>query len=66
MFLEPVERECGEYLILNGDKVFEKCQLYNQDRLILGSNSAFLIIIPNGDVRPGFENLPKAIDWEFA
>lgn len=35
------------------------------DRIVFGTNSTFLVIIPNGKQRGG-EVLPKEIDWEFA
>jgi hypothetical protein len=38
--------------------------LYNKDRIIFGTNSTFLLNIPEGEVRPDNEAIGE-IDWEF-
>lgn len=65
IFIEPADPECGNYMFINGEKVYEKQELFNQDRIILGTNSTFLLIIPNAKSREGIE-IPAEIDWEFA
>lgn len=51
-------------MFVNGDKVYDTVELQNQDRLIFGTNSTFLVVIPGGE--PRHDKLPNVVDWEFA
>ena len=50
---------------MNGEKVNVKMELFHNDRVVFGTNSTMLVVIPNGKQREG-DVLPKEIDWEFA
>ncbi|KAL4504232.1 hypothetical protein ABPG72_021070 [Tetrahymena utriculariae] len=65
LYLVPYEESCSEYIHLNGERVNKQIELYHMDRIVFGTNSTFLVIIPNGKQRDG-DVLPKEIDWEFA
>ncbi|EAR96121.2 kinesin motor catalytic domain protein (macronuclear) [Tetrahymena thermophila SB210] len=65
LYLVPYEESCSEYIHLNGERVNQQIELYHMDRIVFGTNSTFLVIIPNGKQREG-DVLPKEIDWEFA
>jgi flagellar biosynthesis GTPase FlhF len=60
----PCDEECGEYIYCNGAKVFEERELFNNDRIIFGTNSTFIF------KNPGFESEEQVkdsdIDWEYA
>ena len=53
------------YLHLNGNKVDQRVELKHNDRVIIGTQGAFLIKIPGTAPRP---DTPEEynIDWEFA
>lgn len=65
-YLEPTEAEHGESnCFINGQLVGESTRLFHEDRLVLGSNSTFLILLPGEERRIG-PDIPGEIDWEFA
>lgn len=35
-------------MFINGKKIYDKQELFNLDRIILGTNSTFLLVIPEG------------------
>jgi len=53
---------------VNGQKIFEKRELNHNDRIIIGTNSTFLLKLPgHEDESPNAEKLKdEQIDWEFA
>ncbi|EGR27406.1 kinesin motor domain protein [Ichthyophthirius multifiliis] len=66
IYLKPYNGNCQDYIHVNGNKVGEKIRLFNNDRIIFGTNSTFLIIIPGEQDRNNGKIIPKDIDWEFA
>jgi kinesin family protein 13 len=65
-YLEPTEDEQGDFnCFINGQLVAEPTRMFHEDRVVLGSNSTFLILLPGEDRRIGPE-ITGEIDWEFA
>lgn len=65
-YLEPTEDEQGESnCFINGQLVAEPTRMFHEDRLVLGSNSTFLMLLPGEERRIGPE-ITGDIDWEFA
>jgi hypothetical protein len=46
VFIFPMEQECGDYLFVNGEKCFEAKEIFHLDRIIFGTESAFLLVVP--------------------
>ena len=63
-YLTPLNKELSNCFI-NGEMILSETRLFNSDRIIFGTSSTYLIIIPGEDKRIGPE-LPKEIDYEFA
>ena len=59
-----LQKECGEYIYLNGTKVYSQQELHHNDRLIFGTNTAFLVKIPGENMIE--QEVPMELDWEFA
>jgi len=66
--ISPCDRECGEQLYVNGQKIYEKKELNHNDRIIIGTNSTFLLKLPgHEDESPNADKLrDEQLDWEFA
>lgn len=51
-------------MYLNGDNVIKRRELMNYDRLTIGTNNIFLVLIPDTPIRDDIDT--KSIDWDFA
>lgn len=63
-YFKPLVQDQDTKCYINGKLVSEKTQLFDQDRLICGTNSTFLVLI-HGQEREGAETNSE-IDWEYA
>jgi kinesin family protein 13 len=61
-YLEPTADEGESNCFVNGQLVSEPTRMFNEDRLVLGSNSTFLLLLPGEERRIGPE-APAEIDW---
>ncbi len=53
-------------MLVNGEKVFEEKELFHNDRLILGTNSFFLLKYPGAELLSPNKTKGEEFDWEFA
>lgn len=63
-YLNPLDKEEPNSFI-NGELIASATRLFHEDRLIFGTASTFLVMLPGEERRIGQE-LPKEIDYEFA
>jgi kinesin family protein 13 len=62
-WLKPTEDDTGESnCFINGQLISEPTRLCHEDRLVLGSSSTFLILLPGEERRIGPE-ITREIDW---
>ena len=62
--LNPLVEEESNCFI-NGEMIVKETRLFHEDRLIFGTASTFLILIPGESRRIGFD-AGKEIDYEYA
>lgn len=58
----PSQDDVCDYLFLNGKKVSQEVEIKMNDRIVIGTNSAFVVKLPGELPRSG---TPDEIDWEF-
>ncbi len=70
-FFLPSQKECSDAIFVNGDKVYTKRELHENDRLIFGSsgNAFFLVKNPFEEAEiygqeSSFAKKEIGIDWE--
>ena len=63
----PYDEECADYLFVNGEKTFQKQEIFHLDRIVFGTGSAFLLKIPGTQPR-AYSKVQNEldVDWEFA
>lgn len=59
--IEPGDQECCEFIFLNGETLTTKTVLKDNDRLIFGTASSFLVVFPGEN-----HNVKDEHDWEYA